>query len=550
MTEWQAIHQFEYRWQPNIDLSLIAGSLEPAQIRRWSDRIGQWVRHPLADAPSESVRYEIFSDQMVALAWRQRNAQALGLEDGAEGRPEVSRVLVAPIELLPPEAAMGVCHKGLPEAIGPRPGSVAVNGALPPVDPAEMISLVHDNAAELDELACGARGLYRVIAAALTDLDLALAVQLPERVIHQRPQSGSQGPLLWGLWRVLGPLLGSGMGRRGWSFSTFEPPLGNVDTGALPDIVFRRAQPVQPALNTRRETLVRPEAPAEPRSTILYQEFAWLLVDAYKHLGGENLGRHLDAVAGDYQTVEGRVAGVQDTLYAALPPAALSAPPHQRYVAAADPAITAPEEEEDAAAGNPAATDHAATPAPSTTWPDADPAAVAHSRDDTLSPQVAAPAAAPPGASPPGAPPPSAFATRAPDSPQHSSSRTASHRAGKTPRRSCPAAASQGRPRRRHPGPSAVSSTRCPRGRTTRDSIRPCGSCAPGPFRTCQPTARPPASSCRNAAGTSLSWRNSTARNSKKRWKLSSGSPWSPISADRRSAMNSRAGRAARTRRR
>jgi hypothetical protein len=284
-----------------------------------------WVRHRAVEDPAESVRYEMFYGGMAALAWRQRNAVPIG-SDGVEGRPEVSRVLMGPVQLLTPEVAVAICRTGLPDAIGPRPGEVVIGGTLPPIDPAELTRLACDQAAELDRLAVNETGLYRVIAAALTDLDKALSVQLPQRIIAMPPQDGSQGPLLWGLRRTVWPLLGRDSGRRGWSFSTYEPPLGDMDTGALADIVFRAQQAVQLALSTRRELLVRPQEPIEPPATIRYQDFAGLLVDAYRYMGGEELARHLDAVGNGGRSVDERIEDARAMLCSVLPAAAVSVP--------------------------------------------------------------------------------------------------------------------------------------------------------------------------------------------------------------------------------
>ena len=321
MTEWSGIHQFEYRWQPTKDLSLIAGSLPAAAIQPWADRIGLWIRHHAVKAPTESVRYEIFNGGMAALAWRQRYPNAIGYGD----RPEASRVLLGPVQLLTPEVAIGVCHAGLPEAIATHSG----RDSLSPIDPDKLNRLARARADEFDQLAANEAGLARVIAAALTDRDAPLSVQLPQHVIARPPQAGAQGPLLWGLRRTVWPLLGRDSGRRGWSFSTYEPPLGDLDTGALADIVFRTYQAVQPGLSTRREVLVRPHEPIEPSAAVTYQGFATLLVDAYRYLGGEELSRQLDAVGAEYPSADKRIEGMQTMLWAALPAAALSAPSPQ-----------------------------------------------------------------------------------------------------------------------------------------------------------------------------------------------------------------------------
>jgi hypothetical protein len=323
VSEWHRIQQFEYRWQPTKDLSLVAGSLLAAAIKPWSGRIALWVRHRAVEAPSESVRYEIFRGGMAALAWRQRNVRTGEFENRTRERPEVSRVLMGEVRLLTPEVAIALCRTGLPGTIGPRPGQVSVGSLLPTVDPAELASLVRDKAEELDTLAANEPGLDRLIAAALTDRDTALSVQLPQHIIARPPQRGSQGPLLWGLRRTVWPLIGDEVGRRGWSFSTYEPPLGDVDTGALADIVFRIHQVVPPGLSNRREILVRPQTPSDP-SAIAYQDFARLLIDAYQHMGGEKLGRHLEAVAGEHRSVDKRIEGVRARLYGTLPSAAPS----------------------------------------------------------------------------------------------------------------------------------------------------------------------------------------------------------------------------------
>ena len=138
-------------------------------------------------------------------------------------------------------------------------------------------------------------------------------------------------------------MLGPDPGQRGWSFSTYEPPLGDVGTGAFADIVFRTQQTVQPALSTRREILVRPREPKEPPPPILYLNFASLLVDAYRYLGGEKLFQHLDAVGGDYESLDQRIAGVEATLHALLPPTALLGQ-SRRSGPVDEPALRQPEE--------------------------------------------------------------------------------------------------------------------------------------------------------------------------------------------------------------
>ncbi len=367
MTEW--IDQFEYRWRPAKDFSLITGSRQTPEIIRWSDRIALWVRHPPVRVPVESMRYEIFGDGTAALAWRQRNAQADGFQEGREGRPEVSRVLIGPVPLLPPTVAVALCRTGLPEAvIGPRPGVVPVDTALPRVDAAALDNLAYGEVGELDKLALSEKaGLYKVIAAALTDADTALSVQLPDRYIFGALQECMQGSLLWGLLRTLSPLLSGHPGSRGWSFSTFELPLGDMDTRGLPDIVFRAHGSSQRPSNMRPEIVVRPFDASDLPDEIRHQEFAELLVAAYRQLGGERLGQCLAAIS-ELPSLEQRIEQAEEMLYEVLPAEALSAA-RQRHVPVVDASVTEPAMMEPptpgdhlAATAEPSWPEHAATP--------------------------------------------------------------------------------------------------------------------------------------------------------------------------------------------
>ena len=280
-----------------------------------------WVRHPAVDAPTDSVHYQMFGDRAAALAWRQRDRHAVAFEDGREGRPLVSRVLLGPADLLTPEVAMAVCYTGLPETIGPRPGTVTVGARLPPVAAAGLTGLVRDNAEALDRAAAQEVGLERLVAAALGDQDTPLSVQLPERLIVRSPRGGSQALLLWGLRRTVQPLLSLGGGRRGWSFSTFELPLSDTDPGTLPDIVFRLMQPAPQAapMTPRKEIRVRPQDPVPAPIETVYQYLARLLVVAYRDHGGDELSRLIVAYAGDYPLADRRIQAIYNALDASPP---------------------------------------------------------------------------------------------------------------------------------------------------------------------------------------------------------------------------------------
>lgn len=319
MAETREIHQLEYRWQKVTDMAPIASSMSAESARVWIQRIGVWVRHPNVDAPTQSVRYEVFGNGLAALAWRIRDWQGLKSADTRGGLMVVSRVLVGPADLLTPDVATAVCYAGLPEATGPQIGMVAEGTILPPVPAALLTELAEDKAAVLDEAAVRYKGLDQVLAAALSDQDTALSVQLPQRDISRPPRGNSQAALLWGLRRTVSPVLGRG-GRRGWSFSTFEPPLSDMDPGALPDIVFRMAQAAQAAPQAmRRELRVRPQDPLQADAATLPQHLAKLLVAAYAELGGDELGRRIARAAADKTTPELRFTAVYDALDAGTP---------------------------------------------------------------------------------------------------------------------------------------------------------------------------------------------------------------------------------------
>ena len=255
------LHQIEYRWHVARDMSPLASSMAPEPLRGWDSWIRPWVCHPNADEPSESLCYQIHSSGRAALAWRYRNPQVAEPEDGTRGRPLVSRVLAGQASLLTPEVAIALCYTGLPTTVGPRPGQVTAGTILPVVSAGELIALVRERAEGLDrEAARESSLLQQGVASMLSEPDIPLAVALPVSYISGPPEKGPQCLLLWGLRRILRPLLGTT--RRGWSFSTFEPPLGVTDPAILPDIVFRIAQKAAaPPNRWRREVKCRPFTP-------------------------------------------------------------------------------------------------------------------------------------------------------------------------------------------------------------------------------------------------------------------------------------------------
>jgi hypothetical protein len=232
------IHQIEYRWQHEKDMSPFATTMPQSMTAGWDDLIRAWVRHPHASRLLESMCYKTWDDTGdAALAWRYRDPRAAESAAGTSGRPQVSRVLVGHASLLTPEVAIAFCITGLPSFI--RPDRVSASYELPTVGPDELTTLVNKAAAEHDQEAAQQAGLPELVAAALSDRDRPLAIYLPEELIVRRLTESPQGRLLWGLHRIMCAVPGTD--RRGWSFSSFELPLGAQDVATLPDIVFRQA---------------------------------------------------------------------------------------------------------------------------------------------------------------------------------------------------------------------------------------------------------------------------------------------------------------------
>ncbi len=163
------------------------------------------------------------------------------------------------------------------------------------------------------------------MAAALSDPNTPLAINIRDPLIFRPPADGTQALLLWGLWRIVRPVLGAV--RRGWSFSTFELPLGDVDPRTLPDIVFRLAQPAQTAAPAapRREIKVRPGDPTSVPGGTSHAALAEWLAAEYQETGGDGL-RQLIAQCGVEQPLQTRLAAIYEMLSARWSPVSLSSP--------------------------------------------------------------------------------------------------------------------------------------------------------------------------------------------------------------------------------
>jgi hypothetical protein len=318
MAEAQDLNQIEYRHHPTRDLSPVASSMSPQSRSSWHAQIRAWVRHPHDDRLVESACYQVFPNGNAALAWRYLNERAAERADGSRGRPLVSRVLAGPASVLSPKVAVALSRNGpTADLIGPLPGEVPDGAEMPTVSGSAVAALADEMAAELDEAASWADGLQAIVAAALSNPSTPLAVSLRDSVIAKPLAQCVQCTLLWGLLRVAGPILGA-VGR-GWSFSTFELPLGDTDTAALPSIIFRQAQDTRgvPGVNWRKELKVRPLAADALSGAVPYADqvaLAGWLVAEYRDRGGNGLAVFLADACGSERSLQGRLEQLQAKL--------------------------------------------------------------------------------------------------------------------------------------------------------------------------------------------------------------------------------------------
>jgi hypothetical protein len=325
MADARDLHQIEYRHHPTRDFSPSASSLSSAEaLRPWDSLIRSWVRHPHADRLSESVCYQVFPDELAALAWRYWDQRAAGRADGGRGRPLVSRVLVGPTSVLAPEAAVALCQTGpTADLVGPLPGEVPGDAVLPIVSGAALSAMTRAMTPVLDQDAARQDGLQAVVAAALANPLTPLAISVRDDLILRPLPEGVQYPLVWGLRRIAGPLFG--WAGRGWSFSTFEPPLGEMDPASLPGIVFRQVQDgaqTQPA-RWRKEAKVRPfdlDALDLGSPYAAWVELAGWLVTAFQDRGGDDMDQFITECCDGEQSPQVRLERVHDGLRNIQPP--------------------------------------------------------------------------------------------------------------------------------------------------------------------------------------------------------------------------------------
>jgi hypothetical protein len=318
MAEGLDLQQIEYRHHQTRDLFPAASSMPAETLQGWHARIQAWVRHPHAERLSESMCYQVYPSGQAALALRLWDPRAAERADGTRGRPLVSRVIVGPQGVLTPRVAIALCYNGLPaDVIGPAPGDVPDGAKLAPVSGVALRALTHDLTPELDKRAGSQQGVQALVAAALADPLVPLGVTLRDTYIQRPLREGVQAPLLWGLVQIAGPLLGRA--GRGWSFSTYELPMGEMDPAGLPAIVFRQAQEGQqaPPSRHRKELKVRPFdgtalLPGAPHDS--HVELAGWLVAEYQERGGAGLRKFIEGSAGTETSVQMRIARVEEAL--------------------------------------------------------------------------------------------------------------------------------------------------------------------------------------------------------------------------------------------
>ena len=308
------LDQIEYRWHDRRGLSPVASTMSQDSLRGWDSWIRTWIRHPHVDGLRESLCYQVQPNGRAALAWRYEDWRVAERQDDLERRPLVSRVLVGHASLLTPEVAIVLCRTGLPTTAGPRLGQVTTEIELSVVKADELIALVSERAGRLDEEAARREGLRQVIAAALSDPDVPLAIYLGSSHMLKPPGEGLQCPLLWGLRRILWPALSTA--GRGWSFSTFEPPLRqDVDRATLPDILFRQAQGTRPTGSAMREEIKSyPLDPGKLNDSGIHAQLADWLVAEYQERGGDELRQLLAEWCGAERSLQVRLRKVYDGL--------------------------------------------------------------------------------------------------------------------------------------------------------------------------------------------------------------------------------------------
>jgi hypothetical protein len=318
------INQLEFRWtgEGQRGFSVVASS-NPPDVGMWEERLRQVARPPAMRCPT-SVVYQTFGAE-AAIVFRHimgMNTLA-GLYPGqtemshTDGPPEpsraslVARALVGPLGLLEPDLALACGALGLPRFLDPPPGQAQEGDLLPAFlsEDLRMRAQADNLFAQLDESARDHPALSHLVAAVLDRPATPLVLQVPEAHIGQN----STASLLWGLWRITHPILGSA---RDWGFSTGEPPAGNTDPSLLPDLVVRSLPlPGDPRPVVQRDELtIRPWTTGAETNRYQTEALAELLVTGYRQLPVQaflDRVREVSAVGG---TLADRLAAIADRL--------------------------------------------------------------------------------------------------------------------------------------------------------------------------------------------------------------------------------------------
>ncbi|QKW38293.1 hypothetical protein HUT06_33365 [Actinomadura sp. NAK00032] len=296
------IHQIEFRWDPDYDLTGIAWSFESrTQFESWNTRLKKHAgvsargRSAAAEAPSSAV-YLTYPDGMAALILRSVDPRAMspgnavsgaGRGAGADRLHLVARALIGLSTTLTADIAMLIAASD-PRGIFSRlPGQV---GRGSPLQPMSFSHLIGNAAApeDLEERARRAPGLAALLAAVLEDPARPVTMVLPPEEIRGPVASSRALALLWASRRILKPLLTDADGRPldGWraAFSTCEAPLTGGDGRTEPAVAFRdRGLEGPPLHEGPRE--VRPGDPAAPQGDL--SAAAGLLAEAYAAFGDD-----------------------------------------------------------------------------------------------------------------------------------------------------------------------------------------------------------------------------------------------------------------------
>jgi hypothetical protein len=323
MTE-APIHQIEFRWDPDYDLTGIAWSFESrTQFDSWNTRLKKHAgvsargRTAAAEAPSSAV-YLTYPDGMAALILRSVDPRAMSPANAASGAARgagadrlhlVARALIGLGTTLTPDVAMLIAASDPRGIFNRLPGQVGRGAPLPPMSFSHLIQ----NAAvpeDLERRAQRAPGLAPLLAAVLEDPARPVTMILPAEEIRSPVAESRALALLWASRRILKPLLTDADGRPldGWraEFSTCEAPLTGGDGRAEPAVAFReRGLDGPPMHEGPRE--VRPGDPAAPQGDL--SAVAGLLADAYAAFG-DDAARLVRPVVRDCTTLRDKIFAV------------------------------------------------------------------------------------------------------------------------------------------------------------------------------------------------------------------------------------------------